>query len=385
MNYPRVLVVCDEPFNYFRGAGITMSSLFRGWNKHSIATIYWQNVQPDNSLCRNYFCLAGMKPPSEALDSWVKKFSPDLIYCPVANTYGIDLVNHLADISGASVAVHIYDDWISVVGMQRRNVIAAWRERHYLIPKFQQLLKRAAVRMTIGQKMSREYERRYGHRFLWFQNAPEPLPWLEHGKQSWTAKHPFVIRFTGNIYDRGNLQAIVEVAQAVEEMRKQSVDVRLEIYTIRDNIEAYRRAFTSCAGSSLHLTVEKTADMARLYGTADALLLAYNFDRQGSRWLGYSMPTKLPTSMLSGTPIFAYAPASSAVADYLSQTSCGCVVSQKQSTPALALKIQEFYHDDELRKQIGLKAREVALRDFSADSVRPQFVQALVNAVRPAS
>jgi len=67
---------------------------------------------------------------------------------------------------------------------------------------------------------------------------------------------------------------------------------------------------------------------ARL-AAADALLLPVNFDADSVRMIRYSMPTKVPAYLLSGTPTLVYGPAGVAQVDYALGRRWGHVVPRR--------------------------------------------------------
>jgi glycosyltransferase involved in cell wall biosynthesis len=186
------------------------------------------------------------------------------------------------------------------------------------------------------------------------------------------------------VYDKGNLQALVSFAGAVEATASQGMPIVLEIYTTQDVIERYSSLFKGFSNTVLLQTVLESVQMAKLYGSADALLIAYNFDDNSMKWLGMSMPTKLPTYLLSGTPTIVYAPQNTAVASFFRESECGYVISSRCNSTSLRHLIQDFIENEEMRKQFGLKSREVAMQKYSARVIRPMFRDALIKtAIRP--
>jgi glycosyltransferase involved in cell wall biosynthesis len=303
------------------------------------------------------------------------------MYCPINNRNALILAHKIMKVVNMPVISHVYDDWISFLDKREGRGIARLVGR--LIRKrtearLRKILTMSKLRMTIGDEMSKQYSSRYNLDFLTFQNAPDPEVWLTNGKKDWSRKNPFIIRFTGTAYDKGNLQALVSFAEAVEATTNQGLPILLEIYTTKDAIEKFASLFDKFTKTVLLQTVSESVQMAKLYGSADALLIAYNFEDNSIKWLGMSMPTKLPTYLLSGTPTIVYAPQKTAVTSFFRESGCGYVISSRCNSTDLSRMILDFIENEEMRKQFGLRSREIAINKFSARVIRPMFHDALI-------
>lgn len=58
-NMPKILVVSDEPFNWTNGTGITLSNIFKGWDKELIANVYFDDsfAKKSEDICVKFFKL----------------------------------------------------------------------------------------------------------------------------------------------------------------------------------------------------------------------------------------------------------------------------------------------------------------------------------------
>jgi len=89
------------------------------------------------------------------------------------------------------------------------------------------------------------------------------------------------------------------------------------------------------------------------------------------------MPTKASEYMISGTPIFVYAPEQAAVSDFFRENGCGfCVSHQNQEEIIKAIKF--LIEKEDYRKEISKKSVQLAREKFDAYKVRKQF-QSLLN------
>lgn len=432
--YPRVLVISAEPFNSERGCGITLSNLFNGWPKDRILALYWLNVIPDGDACITQHRLEHSWPAplkfllrtkqhsgniqsvftestqaaivkkelsfkdvlkaverkigmssifkTVKIQSQVKtaivSFQPEVIYSVVSGANAISVVRQTLNIADVPLVIHVFDDWLA---KKRAGSVLEIYSHRSAATQFRAIVEEAKVRMAIGDLMSQQFGERFGKKFHPFQNAPDPELWLTHGKINYDAPETFLFRFTGNIYDGGNLQALADFSRAVEIVSSSGKRAALEIYTTSEAVGLYASLFADNASTKLLPTVQSITEMATLYGSCDGMVIVCNFDESGHTMLGMSMPTKLPTTMIAGVPLFVYAPADTAMADFVLSNNIGYVVDKVLPARELVTHISKFIDKTQDRENRAVKARQLALEKFASGSVRPRFRDALRQSV----
>lgn len=311
---------------------------------------------------------------SSHLARWVQEFQPEVIYTVPTHLAAIQFTNRLARMTGASVVLHVYDDWPTLLNAP------GWINKFYAPytrRKLRLLMHEAAVRMCIGQDMCEEYERRYGLPFESFQNCPDADLWRAQARTVYHKEKIFVFRFLGAIYEGGNLNGLLTFATAIERLHESGYPARLEIYTPDLIITRFEKAFAPFQQTCLYSAPDETSEVARLHGTAHGLILAIDFDSPGREKLRFSMPTKLPSYMLSGTPILAYAPPNTSIVRLLKETGSGYILEEPLDALTLANYLRAFCDDEYLRRQLAERALLVAQQSLTAEVVRPRFAEAL--------
>lgn len=444
--YPRVLIISPDPFNYLTGLGITLSNLFKGWPQEKLACIYYLPIDPNNKICRNYlkidknlqlkwrfplnlifapksnagggislstskiissthnklsslkniikrtlilahissiYILAGriklilkenwkFLPISDELKEWVSLYKPDAIYCTPVSMSDCSIILSIARYCKTKVFTHILDDWPS-------NPYFSTRKPYLKSPSFhlRQLLKMSTSRITIGETMREEYKKRYGLNFLRISNCPESKLWIENGKKDWHCKKSFEFVFTGALYNEDNERTLRQLALAIELVNKRSsLNIKMKIYTTSAHLFKFDNIRS---GNFIFLENEfKDQDkIAKIYGKADGLIIAFGFREPTKTAEKLSIPTKLPAYLLSGTPILICAPESSAVSMLSAKHRIGYVLPDIDNIDRLSKEIEVFCKDEFLRKEIGLKAREYAAREFDGEQLRREFFAVL--------
>jgi hypothetical protein len=436
VEYPRVMVTVSEPFNSIQGAGITMSNLFGGWPSDRLSSIYWISMAPDQNVCDHALHLGrreldwivplnwlrkadvnGDSPggaadtngrtnsaafaagrslwrllarhtgrgdllkrfkPSPELNDFVTQFRPDLIYCEPTDLITIQLVDHIATLSRAGVVLHVYDDWLP--RLRIRGALNKIYER-LARRRFEDLVRRAVLRLAIGEAMAKDLSHRYQQPFLSFQNCPEPELWIANGNRRASRNGSFTFRFVGVMYSRGNTRALELFAASVQRLGDLlPVAPIFEIWTNSTSMRRYANGFSGFSRTRFAPVPGDAETVAKLYGTADALVIAYDTPDNEFAWLHSSMPTKLPAYMLSGTPIVAVAPADFAVTQFLLRRQCAFIYEGGIAVEPVAQWLAKISTDHVLQREIALRAREVALKEMVAGVVRPTFQRHLKEA-----
>lgn len=433
-DYPRVLIVGSGVFIPNTGGGITLTNLFNGWPAERIAAIHLDSISPSTNVCRQFYSLnqaeLGWMWPfsllvkrwqkdkahrisnhtsgensqnswrngilrqvarfvqemiskegfqdrvtvSKSLLDWVHAFQPDVIYTWLGSLGYIRLVKQLAVLTGASVAIHIMDDWPAT---HYRHGVLSLLFRWEMERGFRSLISKAAICMGICPAMCNAYQKCYNRTFLSFSNALDMHQWRVHARKDWTPGHPFRILYAGSIFHTTSLQ---DVCEAVSELNAEGMSIDMFIHAEWSYGTQYRTQFERFPNVRLEGPLENEV-VAQEMASADLLVLPVNFDDESVRYIRYSNPTKLPAYMISGTPILVYGPRGVDQVDRAQRDRWGYVVSE-HGVAHIKTAIRTLVRDVALREKLGRRAQEVAQRDHDIATVRPAFQQALITAAR---
>jgi len=421
---PRVLVITSNNFNLRGGGGITLTNLFRGWPADRLANVHEDATPEDRSVCTSFYRLTGRevrwawplsslesrltgRDPAEgttavaqdggsqwnarrwligdgwprtvtispALAGWIDAFGPTLAYGFLGSFAQVRLLQTIADRWNLPVAVHMMDDWPAV--LYRRGLLAPVLRRK-LLREFRAVLHRATLKLAICDAMAREYERRYGGVFGVFHNALQMQEWLPSARRAWDVARPARVGYIGSILGEAQRAAIRDVAEAVLEMRQRGRDLRLAVAAPEAHCQPLRA--WGFPEEALEITPAPPAsEVPRRMAEADINLLPFNFDKASARYLRYSMPTKVPAYMISGTPILVYGPAGLAAVEYAQHAGWGHVVTRRG---ALHLRpaLERLLDDAPYRRALGTTAQHCAAKNHDIERVRERFWGALTAA-----
>jgi glycosyltransferase involved in cell wall biosynthesis len=423
MSLPKVLIV-GQPFNQ-TGGGITMTNLFKGWDPDKLAVAcVGAMANIDTIICHNYYRLGKkertaifpfnylqteyvsgpLKPEEKKKESphlykpslrtrlimkyfypflkfigishflfktdlspefisWIEKFKPDVFYAQASGREGVLFCTKLSSHLKIPFVYHMMDDWPEVIS-EKGLFKNYWHKK--IDAEFRRLLDKADVLMSIGDSMSEEYKIRYKKTFIPFQNPIDTEFWKKHQKNSYELNKPAEIIYAGRI-GLGINESIESFARALQLVNDESpLDIKLVLHS--DLIPSWVSGFTCVE----HRALVQHSDLPRLFSKADFLLLPYDFTPKSIKYIKYSMPTKAPEYMISGTPMIIYAPEGTAIVQYALKHEIGFIISNNK-IDGIAASIRQLIGDIELRSRIGHKAVQIAELNHNSKFVNLHF------------
>jgi glycosyltransferase involved in cell wall biosynthesis len=433
MYLPKVLII-GQPFNNKHGGGITLSNLFKGWDKDKIAVaatghmmynvttdvcnIYYQ-LGIDEHKWRFPFNLVQKKFPSGLISfdngsgkygtqnkkgfryflvnkvfypvlewvglfhsfsttkisagfkEWLREFDPDILYFQVSSRDTILFAYDLEEYLKIPSAIHIMDDWPSSIS--RKGPLKRYWSRK-IEREFKRLLAQVDLCLSISNAMSSEYLKRYNRTFIPFHNPIEVNVWKPYSKTdvSITGDHVKIL-YSGRI-GPGITDSLLEVAAAIDSLNSAGEMIKLYIQSASNNQELINKLQKyDCI---IINPVTDYSNLPKVFSDADILIIVNDFDRKGIEFLRYSMPTKASEYMISGTPVLVYAHSEIAVSKFFDNNECGFCVTQ-QNPHELKKAIRQLIHEGPLRKELSSNAIRLATELFDANKVREDFQQLL--------
>jgi glycosyltransferase involved in cell wall biosynthesis len=433
--YPKILIL-GQPFNRFSGGGITLTNLFKDWPMDKMAVIsfpfmlnncsfdscntnyqlgeceyHWRfpfnlykqtfqsgiidksgtqttKVNQNKAGIRQFLsekfinpffewlglthCQSDIKI-SEKLQDWLSFFNPDVLYIQVSNREGILFASRLIEYLRIPSVIHMMDDWPSTISEKGlfRNF---WKNK--ILHEFKLLLNKIDLHLSISDAMSVEYRIRYGHEFAAFHNTLDLKIWMPNKKLDLNLdKNGKTILFSGRI-GTGINKSLFEVASATEILNQKDNSVKLHIQS--PNIDKKTLNLLKKYKSVVINHPIEYSSIPKLYSKADILVIANDFSKKGIRYLKFSMPTKAPEYMISGTPVLVYASSETALYKLFEGNKLGHCVSMR-SVHDLTDAINKLLSNIQYREELSNTAVNYAIEHFDSDKVRTKFQQLLVD------
>lgn len=429
MIHPKILIV-GQTFNKRTGGGITMTNLFAGWPKERLAVASNENLRADIdiSVCRILYQLGynGKLHPfplniilpkiqcglvdipdsmtkgntnmpvlsgkyariydmlrrllhffglfnvlyklrmTPEFSAWLKEYNPDIIYSQLSTLELIRFVNDIHELTGKPVAIHMMDDWPMTIA--RSGLMSTyWKET--IDREFRALVNKSAILLSISQEMSDEYKKRYGREFKAFHNPIDIIFWKGHQRKTYALKNDPTVLYAGRI-GTGIQQSLETTAMAIDEVNKKlGISIKFVVQT--ESSPAWIGKY-SCA---CYRPQVPYSELPKVFSDADILVLPYDFSRESVRFIQFSMPTKAPEYMVSGTPVIVCAPAETAIVKNAIRNRWAKIVTDN-SIEKLSAAIGELIQHREEREMTAKNAIAFAENNFNAEKVRASFQRA---------
>lgn len=421
---PRVLFITPAAFNHVTGGGITFSALFRGWPGDRLATVHSDTVPTADDVCSRYYRLGHDelarwprflasapdaaaplatplpgRPPvarrarrwiagngwpdcgrlTAGLEAWIAAFEPELVYTILGTIGMMELVDAVRRRFELPLVVHFMDDWPSHLYRGGMLSFAARARMQVLVRR---LVDAAAERMAIGDAMAEAYAQRYGVPFSAFQNAVDMDAvdsWTGVGRAGEGSAKVLRVVYAGALFDNAQAQSVIDVARAAAALSAGGLDIRFDVYSPSHLAERFRPLIETAPCVRLLDTIEEDARFFGAIAAADILVLPVNFDAESMRLVRYSMPTKLPAYLASGTPVLVYGPPGLAQVEDARRHGWGHVV-DRRGVDEVSAALARLAGDADLRKTLATRARELAIERHDAAKVRRAFQSRLAAA-----
>jgi glycosyltransferase involved in cell wall biosynthesis len=417
----RVVVMSGSSFNRVRGGALTLTNLFAGWPRDRLGMIHCDAIPPTNEICDTYYELSGkeitrlgpflgmrslstqsstasasraslstrvgrfgkravfgnMLPDrgrlSNALIAWLENFQPTVLYTTLGSNALMDLALAIADRFGTRLVVHFMDDWQSVA---YRGGMLSFVPRGKMEREVREVVSRADLRLGISPAMCREYEARYGKAFEPYMNAVDTS---RYARAQLASKQPTdrkEVLYIGSILPDVQLQSLIDSCHATALLRDRGVT--LAILTSPAFLERYRSALAVAPNITVGEAPPDGDEFIRRLQSASLLLLPVNFDAASVDFIRYSLPTKVPAYLASGTPILAYGPRKVAQIEYARDQRWAHVVNERSVT-GLSDAMEHLIKNDRLRADLSEQAMIVARAHHDIAEVRSRFQSALAS------
>jgi glycosyltransferase involved in cell wall biosynthesis len=426
---PKVLII-GQPFNDETGGGITLSNLFAGWKQDCLAVVcsaYLINENTNMEVCSNYYQLGqeehkwkfpfslikrkyysgpiriekrpgGNKIKKEKAPSnlrkklimdyfypvltflgvynflstaylspklckWLDEYQPDVIYAQATSRYGLLLCNMIHDYLKKPLVFHMMDDWPAT--LRGEGILGKyWHKK--INEEITSLFGRADLLLSISDYMAMEYEKRYDKRSVTFHNPINIEFWKRDRRVDFEIDSNPTILYAGRV-GQGIDSSLETIAQAVALVNKElGINMIFSLQTAE--IPSWSNKY-SCVRHKPFVPYE---ELPKTFASSDFLILPYDFTDKSINFIGFSMPTKAPEYLASGSPVIVFAPEVTALVQYARKHRCAKVVTEND-VEVLKNAIKELVLDKDLRESYSKRAIETVEKNHDATAVKEHF------------
>lgn len=426
MELPKVLII-GQPFNNDTGGGITLSNLFKGWDSNKLAVacsgyLLLDNI--DTTVCNTYYQLGYKEHKwafpfnylqrkytsgvlkfnekkiqnltiekskfrisvimkvfyplieylgvyqlinrirmSDEFCEWLDEYNPDVIYDQTASRNGILLCLAVESYLKKPVIFHMMDDWPSMISSKGifKNY---WNRR--IDKEFRQLLDKTTLLLSISEEMTIEYKSRYKKDFIPFHNTIDLDFWKKYQRKNYDLKESPTILYAGRIGlgIETSLELIAKSIQYINEELNLSVKFIMQTPETPGWIKNY-----NCV---VHNSFVPYNDLPKVFSESDLLILPYDFSPTSIKYIRFSMPTKAPEYMITGTPIIVFAPEETAIVKNALKYDWAKIITEN-NIKAVSDGIKQMIENKELRKKYAKNAIAMAEKNYNSTEVTKSF------------
>ncbi|MDA0787709.1 MAG: hypothetical protein O3B37_15620, partial [Proteobacteria bacterium] len=294
----------------------------------------------------------------------------------------MELVDAIRRRFNLPLVVHFMDDWPSYL---YRGGLVSFAARIGSRSVICLLVGAASERMAICDAMADAFAARFHVPFSVHHNPVDMTAieaWIEQaGKDTAPVGQEAVLRvlYVGSIFDNAQAQSLIDIARAVAGLAESGREIRFDLYSPLHLAERFRTRIEIAPAVRLHDTIADDALFFQTIAGADILVLPVNFDADSVRLVRYSMPTKLPAYMASGTATLIYGPPGIAQVEYARQHGWGYVL-DRQGVEGVTGALTELADDGTLRAKLATRAKGLAIDRHDAATVRSAFQARLMAA-----
>lgn len=373
---PRLLLIDMTRIGDASATGELKATLFSNWPENRLMQIHLEGGNRVG-LTYNGRTTEFSEPltsDGRAIDEAVAAFAPDLIlYRPTPRTEilhkkAMRLINKFE----LPLVTWIMDDWPAVL---ERNDPA---EFEALDAQWRTLLDRSSVRLSISDAMSEAFSKRYGFRFVAVANGVAPDEWPKPVRQ--TSSGPVRVRYAGSLAENMTLHTIRAIAEAVERLAHEGIDVSFEIKT-RDLWKRVASPHFKGLRHTKFIVANLDAKTYRAWlSEADVVVIGYNFDAESKSYIQHSLANKLPECLASGSALLAVGPADVATISVLEDLNCGVRVT-REDMDEIVNSLRKLAVSPDERFRIADAAQAIAFEKFNITDARQKLEGALRIAV----
>ena len=415
---PKILFITPCAFSKETGGGITFTNLFKNWPIDKIATIHSDNKNLDYTICNNYYRLSskeinyfGLKTfktesaiinlnendlkkstfnylikikqlffgdalpnkgiLSNDLVSFIDNFKPDLIYSILGTSYIMDIVNKVSELYKLPISTHIMDDWINA---NYNKGLLNFIEKYRVNNKFKTLIYKSNILIAISEEMKLQYEKIYKKNFYVFQNTVD----IDIFKREMSNFNliPKII-YIGSIFKYSQSETLKSICKAIINLNNNDFHVNLEIYANKHHSVLLSDYFNT-KYISFHSLITNDCEYFNTLNSANILVLPTNFDSNSINHIGLSMPTKLPSYLISGSPILVIGSKLTAQVKYADKYKFAHIVNE-DSIQNIMNSIKLLISNADYSTNLVKNAYKTASKNHDQKIVRKEFQNLFIN------
>ncbi len=425
--YPRVLVISHNVFSKNTSMGKTMSTFFSGWNKKDIAQLYFHSEIPTNDICVNYYkftdidafksiflrrhdgqVLSEKDIQGERRDStntgkltkvynfgrkrlsityglrdamwniaswqsksfmkWLRSFNPEIIFFASGDyEFSYLIALKLANILNVPLVTCCFDDYY-LFNKNENSLLGRIRHNSFM-RSVKKTMNRSSYIFTVNDLMSEAYVK------LFHKECPVLYTATNMKAQVSEVQQRSGISYLGGLGLERDKQ-LVDIGLTLKEIDSKEIPHFIDVYSGETDPSLLKNMKLE-NGILFHGSVSQN-EVSKIIAKSMAVIHTESFNNIIKKRVMYSLSTKIPDSIASGTCLLAYGPPEVASIDYLIRNNAAFVATNKEE---LKSRIKEIFLTKEKRVLITSNAIKLANKNHDKNRIPKLVREVLINAI----
>lgn len=293
---------------------------------------------------------------TKKLNDWLDEFQPECVFLAFSDDYFIpQIALYVSEKYNIPIMSCIGDDYYFNDKKSFSPFYHIYRRTYKrLIDK---VFRRPGSAMYIGNKIRDKYNSEFG---LNGETIYLTSDIARHEFRPIDTQNPKFI-YCGNIR-LGRNDSLADIGYALQKINP---EYYVDVYSAEKN-EEFIRVLEACPGVRFHGAVPYT-EVMRLTAQSDVSIIVEGFKKTDVDTTRYSLSTKAADAIASGGNIFVYGDINCGVIEYMHQSGCAVVCTEKET---LEEKLRELIFDRDLQKRLYERAIVVDREDHDKEKNR---------------
>lgn len=261
---------------------------------------------------------------SSELDAFLDDFKPEVLICPIESYIHFNTLNqYIIKRCSPKVIGFLWDDNFTY----KQAPYNFWHQLHrvWLRRSVRKMVKKCSTIFCFSPKMKEECDKEFG-----IQSRLLTKPIFNQSEfKPYKVGSPIKMLYTGNLFV-GRDKTMIQIADALRIINKDSVKVVLDIYTKSVLSEKDRAHVEIPCICTLHEPIPQSM-VFKLQAEADVLLFAESLDRKKNQGARLSFSTKITDYFSAGKCIWTVGSPTLGPVDYLKRMDASLVSTDRES------------------------------------------------------
>lgn len=304
---------------------------------------------------------------TKKLNDWLDEFHPECVFLAFSDDYFIpQIALYISKKYGIPIMSCIGDDYYFNDRKSLSPFYHIYRKTYKRL--INEVFCRPGSAMYIGNKIRDKYNSEFGlnGETIYLTSDIE-----RHAFKPIDINAPKIL-YCGNIR-LGRNNSLADIGYALQKI---SPNYYIDVYSSEKN-EEFIKVLQECPGVRFHGAVPYT-EVMRLTAESDVTVIVEGFRKQDVDTTRYSLSTKAADAIASGSNIFVYGDMECGVIEYMKETGCAVVCTERER---LEVDLKKLFFDENLQEQLYKRAIEVDKEDHDKEKNRSLTEQLFVRLI----